>query len=159
MKTIHVEVELPTSADRVWAAMRHPVSFLYVTRGLFGFPVLTGRTEEFHERDHGSGRLTLFHVIPLWRHTIRLVELDETTRTMRSNEHGGTIRTWNHTLHSEPLGPDRCRDADTVEIDAGPLTALTAFTARLIFRYRQRRWRRLVRKHLMPGGPRYAHRP
>ncbi len=156
MKTIHLETDLPTGADRVWDAMRYPGSFLYVTKGLFGFPALTGRTSGFRQGDHGSGRITLFHVIPLWRHTMRLVEVDDATRTMRSNEHGGTLRTWNHTLHAEPLGPDRCRYSDTVEIDAGPFTGVTIFTARLIFRYRQRRWHRLTRKHLMATGPRYA---
>lgn len=156
MKTIHLETELPTGADRVWEAMQYPGTFLYVTRGLFGFPALTGRTSRFRRSDQGSGRIVMFHVIPLWRHTLHLVELDDTTRTMRSREHGGAIRTWNHTLHAEPLGPDRCRYSDTIEIDAGPLTGVTAFTGRLIFRYRQRRWHRLVRKHLMPDGPRYA---
>ncbi|MGI8329520.1 hypothetical protein ACRYCC_06100 [Actinomadura scrupuli] len=159
MKTIHVQTELPTSADRVWDAMQYPGSFLYVTRGLFGFPALTGRSSRFRQAEHGSGRLTLFHVVPLWRHRMRLVSLDDTTRTMRSHEHGGPIRTWNHTLHAEPLGPDRCRYSDTVEIDAGPFTGLTVLIGRLIFRYRQRRWHGLVRKHLMAGGPRYAHRP
>lgn len=156
MKTIHLETELPASADRVWDAMQYPGSFLYVTRGLFGFPALTGQTSRFQQGVHGSGRLTLFHLIPLWRHTIELVELDGMTRTMRSREHGGMLKTWNHVLHAEPLGPDRCRYSDTVEIDAGRFTGMTAFTGRLIFRYRQRRWHRLVHKHLMADGPRYA---
>ena len=159
MKTIHLETELPTSADRVWDAMQYPGSFLFVTRGLFGFPALVGQTSRFRQADCGSGWITIFHVIPLWRHTMQLVELNDTTRTMRSHEHGGTIKTWNHTLHAEPLGPDRCRYSDTVEIEAGAFTGLTVFTGRLIYRYRQRRWHKLVRKHLMADGPRYARRP
>jgi hypothetical protein len=156
VKTVHVQTELPTTADHVWRAMRHPASFSYITRGLIGLPALAGRTEPFREGDRGRGLLLLFHVIPFSVHTIHLVELDEATRTMRSREHGGVIKTWNHTLHVEPAGGGRCRYSDTVEIDAGAMTGVVAALAKGLYRYRQWRWRRLVHKHLMPGGPRYA---
>ena len=156
MQTIRIETELPTSADRVWEAMRHPASFSYVTRGLIGVPALAGRTEPYREGECGTGWLLLFHLIPLSHHTIHLVEIDAASRTLRSREHGGILKAWNHTLHAEPLGDQRCSYSDTVEIDAGRLTGLVAAAARWIYRYRQRRWHRLVRKHLMPAGPRYA---
>jgi hypothetical protein len=101
----------------------------------------------------GTGWLMLFHVIPFSRHTIRVVEVDAATRTLRSREHGGILRAWNHTLHAEPVSADRCRYSDTVEIDAGALTPMVAVTARWIYRYRQRRWLRLVRRHLLLTGP------
>jgi hypothetical protein len=156
VKTIHVETELPTDAERVWRAMKHPASFLYVCRGLLGIPALEGRTEPMVEGEEGTGWLFLFHVIPLSRHTIHLVDVDEESRSLRSREHGGILRAWNHTLHVEPLGTQRSRYSDTVEIDAGMLTRAVARIAVVIYRYRQRRWRRLVRKHLLPEGPRYT---
>ena len=55
MQTIHLETELPASADRVWQAMCHPASFTYVTRGLIGVPALAGRTEPFREGETGTG--------------------------------------------------------------------------------------------------------
>ena len=156
MQTIHLETELPTSADKVWQAMRHPASFTYVTRGLIGVPALVGRTEPFREGESGTIWLLLFHMIPLSRHTIHLARLDESTRTLSSREHGGILQAWNHRLHVEPAGDQRCRYSDTVDIDAGHLTGIIAATAVWIFRYRQRRWHKLVRNHLMPSGPRYA---
>lgn len=156
MKTIHVRTELPTTADAVWQAMRHPASFLYVTRGVLVFPVLAGRTAPFREDERGTGWLWLFHLIPFSRHTMHLVEVDQTTRTMRTREHGGILRSWNHTLHVEPAGDQRCQYSDTVDIDAGPLTGVVALAAIGIYRYRQRRWHKLVRRHLLPTGPSYA---
>lgn len=156
MRTIHVETELPTTADAVWQAMQHPASFLYVMKGLFGVPALTGRTTSFHEGEQGTGWLLAFHVLPAWRHTIRLVELDDAGRTMRSHEYGGILRTWNHTLRVEPAGDERCVYSDTVDIDAGPLTGMVARASERIYRYRQRRWHKLVRNHLLPTGPRYS---
>ncbi|RAY12913.1 hypothetical protein DPM19_23170 [Actinomadura craniellae] len=157
MKTVHIHTELPTTADRVWAAMQHPSSFLFVTRGLIGFPALVGRTDPFQEGECGTGWILLFHLVPLSRHTIHLVEIDPATRSLRSREHGGFLRAWNHTLHVEPTGERTCRYSDTVDIDAGPLTGLVALAATGIYRYRQRRWRRLVRRHLLLTGPHYAH--
>lgn len=156
MRTIRVETELPTNADKVWRALQHPASFSYVTRGLIGLPALTGRTEPLHTGESGSGWLLLFHVIPLWRHTIQLVDVDAATRTLRSREHGGIVKRWNHTLHVEPVDEERCRYSDTVEIDAGHLTRVVAASGVVLYRYRHRRWRKLVRKHLLPVGPRFS---
>ena len=153
MRTITIQTDLPTEADRVWQAMCHPTSFLYVTRGVIGIPALAGRTEPCRAGERARGWLLLFHVIPLSRHTIELVEMNAATRTLRSREHGGFLRVWNHTLQVEPTGADTCRYRDSVDLDAGPLTGPVAVVARWIYRYRQRRWRRLVRRHLMPSGP------
>jgi hypothetical protein len=148
MQTIEVSTELDADAERVWAAMQHPTTFLYVCRGLIGVPALAGRSEPFRPGESGTGWLFLFHVLPLSRHTIELAELDGDTRTMRSREHGGLLRAWNHTLHVEPLGQGRSRYTDRVEIDAGPLTGVVARAAVWIYRYRQVRWRRLARRWL-----------
>lgn len=55
------------------------------------------------------------------------------------------IDSWNHTLHVESAGPGRCRYSDTIEIEAGRLTGVVTLVARGIFRYRHRRWHRLIR--------------
>lgn len=103
--------------------------------------------------------MTAFNLIPAYRHTIEVLEVDDATRTIRSHEHGGVLRRWDHTLHVEPVGAHRCRYSDTVIIDAGRHTAATCRIATVIYRYRQRRWHRLVHRHLMPTGPRYATTP
>ena len=115
------------------------------------------RTDRADARGRVRNRMApAFHVIPLSHHTIHLVEVDEGTRTLRSHEHGGMLRTWNHTPHVEPVSDVTCRYSDTVEIDAGRLPAVVASFSRGIYRYRQRRWHKLVHKHLLPTGPQYA---
>ena len=156
MQTIHVTTILPTGADRVWGAMQSPTTFLYVCRGLFGVPALSGRSEPLRAGERGSAWLFAFHLIPAYRHTIEVVEVNDDTRTIRTHEHGGIITSWNHTLHVQPIDERTCRYSDTVAIDAGRATAAVTALAVGIFRYRQRRWRKLVRRHLLPGGPAYA---
>jgi hypothetical protein len=152
-RTVCIETELPTDADRVWSAMQYPVTFLYLVHGLFGMPALAGRSAPVVAGESGSGWLFAFHVIPAYRHTLEVVEVDPATRTLRTHEYGGVLKRWDHTLHAEPLGDGRCRYRDTITIDAGRLTPLAAVVARGIFRYRQRRWHRLVRNHLLPARP------
>jgi hypothetical protein len=153
--TIRVETELPAEADRVWSAMKHPASFLYICRGLLGWPALAGRTDPLAEGELGSGWLLLFHVLPMHRHHIRIVRVDENEHTIETDEHGGLLRGWHHTLHVERDRPGRSVYSDTVDLDAGRLTPLVAKLSVGIYRYRQARWRRLARRHLSgppPGG-------
>ena len=60
MRTIHLETTLPTSADRVWRAMQSPVTFLYVCKGLFAVPALSGRAEPLRAGERGTGWLFAF---------------------------------------------------------------------------------------------------
>jgi hypothetical protein len=77
-------------------------------------------------------------------------------RTICTHEYGGLLTAWDHTLRVEPIDEHRCRYSDTVAIDAGRATRLVAAIAVGIYRYRHRRWHKLVRKHLLPDGPAYA---
>jgi hypothetical protein len=156
MRTIHLETILPTSAERVWYAMQSPATFLYVCKGLFGVPALAGRAEPLRPGERGTAWLFAFHLIPAYRHTIEVVEVDEPNQTIRTHEHGGVLRAWNHTLRVEAIDEGTCRYSDTVDIDAGLATAFVATLAVGIYRYRQQRWRKLVRLHLLPQGPAYA---
>lgn len=148
VRTVHIATVLPVSADRVWSAMLSPATFLYVCKGLFGFPALAGRNEPLRSGERGTGWLMAFHVIPAYRHTIEVVEVDEASGTIRTREHGGVLKAWNHTLHVEALHGNSCRYSDTVDIDAGIFTGLVVVVAKGIYRYRQRRWRTLVQRQL-----------
>lgn len=156
MRTIHHETILPTAAERVWPAMLSPATFLYLCKGLFTMPALAGRVEPFREGESGTAWLFALHIVPAYRHTIEVLEIDAATHTVRTRERGGLLKAWNHTLHVEAIDDRTCRYTDTVDIDAGRATALAVAVANVIFRYRQRRWHKLVRQHLLPEGTAYG---
>jgi hypothetical protein len=146
--TVRRETDLDAPAAPVWQAILQPATMLYVLKGLFSFPALVGRIDPISEGEVGRGWTLLFHVVPFARWTIKVVRVDPDHKTIVTNEHGGMIRVWNHTLHVDELAPGRSRYTDSIELDAGPLTPVVAAGVGLIFSYRQRRLRRLARNHL-----------
>ncbi|GAB0107050.1 hypothetical protein JMUB6875_60420 [Nocardia sp. JMUB6875] len=144
MRTVRVESVLPANVDQVWSAMLSPATFAYVCRGLFAVPAVAGRIEPLRAGDRGTGWLFAFHVLPAYRHTIEVIEVDAPTRTIRTRERGGVLRSWDHTLHAEPIDENTCTYSDSVDIDAGVLTPAVARIATAIYRYRHRRWQKLV---------------
>jgi hypothetical protein len=156
MRTIHHQTILLTTAERVWPAMLSPATFLYLCSGLFTVPALAGRVEPFGEGEIGTAWLFAFHIVPAYRHTIEVLDVDAATHTVRTREYGGMLRAWNHTLRVEAIDDRTCRYSDSVDIDAGYATALVMPIANAIFRYRQRRWRKLVCQHLLPEGTAYG---
>jgi hypothetical protein len=148
---VHLRSELPAPVDAVWAALKRPETFLYVTRGVMGAPALKkqladGDIDVMRSGIAGEGWVFLFHVIPLHRHSVRVLDVDEATRTIRTTEHGGPIRRWDHTLRATAMASRTTLYEDIVEIEAGRLTAAVAWFARAFYFYRHLRWKRLARR-------------
>ncbi|GED99229.1 hypothetical protein [Gordonia crocea] len=144
MAVVSISTELPLSAARARAMAAVPEVMLFVLA-----PVLTFSMEQAPPPGEAvtpgftaTGRVWWLGVIPSWRHTISVVRLDESE--VYTNEHGGPVDTWNHRLRFEPLGPDRCRYTDEIEVADGPRGALTRVFVRLMFAHRHRRWQTLA---------------
>lgn len=105
--------------------------------------MLPGLPDEFPLDAEVTVRLYLLGVVPLWRHTVRVVGAADGDG--RTEEHGGPIRSWRHHLVVTPLSAGSCRYTDELEIDAGRLTAVVGAFARGFYRYRHRRWAALAR--------------
>ena len=135
---------LDAPAATVWHAVRTPRAFVRVTRGLVRMPVVESRTDEWREGERVVGWTWLFGVIPFDRHHLTVARIDHDRMTLTSDEHGGLIRSWVHDIVVEPVGEDRCRYRDRVEIAAGWATVPVAVFAWLFYRVRQRRWRELA---------------
>jgi hypothetical protein len=129
----------------VWETLKKVDTFRYITRGVLGIRPLQPVPAQLAAGDVVRIRLLFFHVLPGWTHEIRIVSVDEERHRIETAERGGSIRTWNHVITVDPGEPGHTRYTDALEIDAGPLTALVRGYARVFYRYRQWRWRRLAR--------------
>jgi hypothetical protein len=143
MVTVSRTTPLPIPAADALALAQDPATFAYVTRPLMRVPALEAMDAGFARAGaQASGRLWWLGVIPAWTHHLRVVSIDD--GEIRTAEHGGLVRTWNHRLTFAATSPATCAYTDEIEIDAGPLTPAVALFARAFFAYRQARWRRLT---------------
>lgn len=144
VRTIRRSTVIDAPADLVWAAVRTSQAFRFVTRGVLDWRPARERTEPWQEGDETTGWLLLGGVVPFSKHRIRIAELNDHERVLRSEEAGGIIRSWRHDIFVEPLDNERTRYTDVIDIDAGPLTVFVAAFASAFYRERQRRWRTLA---------------
>lgn len=156
MVTVRRTTRLPIGADEAFALALQPATFAAVARGVMRVPALERLDASFDAMPgvEVQGRLWWLGVLPSWTHHLRVVAIEDDgpARTIRTAEHGGPIRTWDHRLTFAPAQADgsgageaaRCEYTDEIRIDAGLLTRPTALFARAFFALRQARWRRLA---------------
>ena len=141
--TIRTLLDVP--ADTAWGALKKRDTFLYITFGFLGFTGSKEWPDEFYPEMEIQTRYVFFHLIPAWKHTLHVARIDDRVKELYSNEKGGLARTWNHLISMEPTGDNRCRYTDRIEIDAGIFTGLVWLYAHIFYRYRHKRWKRLIR--------------
>ncbi|WP_051515742.1 SRPBCC family protein [Candidatus Blastococcus massiliensis] len=145
MPTIERSTTLRAPAPVVWNALvADSGAFRFVTRGLIRYPAAAGWAERIRPGQRLSGLLWLFGVLPISRHTLEVVAVDEDDHRLVTSEGGGPVRTWRHTISVTPAGDRGCRYTDHLEIDAGAATPVVVAFARGFYAVRQRRWRSLA---------------
>ena len=92
-------------------------------------------------------KLYFLKLIPLGWHTIRLVKMDKKTNTISSQESGLLAQVWNHNISFREVGSGKVSYTDEIEIQAGCLTPAIWLFAHIFYRYRQRRWKVLLKKN------------
>jgi hypothetical protein len=153
VRAVELTTVLETDAVRAWEAVASPALLCHVAAPVLRFPGLAGRVRPWREGERVSTWLVLFGVLPVSYHHLEVREIDADAMRMVSREWGGAVRQWDHVISLEQLEDGRCGYTDRIEIDAGRFTTFVAGFAALFYRHRQRRWRRLARRHLAADGP------
>lgn len=144
-RVVRVESTFDAPPERVWELVQSYGTFRWIMRGLLGFTgVMPARITP---GDSLRLRLWFFHVLPGWTHHLSIAEVDQEKRVIQSRETGGLVRRWDHKIIVLPTdGSARTRYVDEIEIEAGAFTPLVCFWAHVQYRYRQARWKALLRK-------------
>ena len=88
----------------------------------------------------------LFDLIPAWEHKIKFVEISEDNRELLTDEAGGLIKSWIHLIKVEQGNEqDSTFYTDQVDIQAGIFTPIVWMFSNILYRYRQRRWKKLLK--------------
>jgi len=140
-----IQTYFETSADTAWETLKKKDTFLFITHGFLGFRGAENWPEKFYEGLVIDARFIFFHIFPAWKHILRVVKVDDVNKELYSNENGGPIKIWNHLIKIVPETSRRCKYTDQVEIHAGLLTLFVWIYAHVFYRYRQYRWKKLIR--------------
>lgn len=133
--TIIVEATYEANADRVFedaldlAEMQEAMRGLAVYEGLPDGPVQQGDTL--------CVDVTLLKVFKTRDHYMYIERLDRDARILQSREHNPSIKRWDHTLSVQP-SIEGCMWRDTIVLDAGAMTLLTARFCRFMYCRRHR---------------------
>ncbi|MDR5873711.1 MULTISPECIES: hypothetical protein [Vreelandella] len=136
----------PAPADHVWALVKQSSTLLFVCKGLLGFERSEHFPQEWREGNREVTRLMFFGYIPAWKHTLTFTRIDDEQRILATEEGGGLVPVWNHVIQVAPDGSKACTYSDEVNIKAGIFTIVVWLYAHIFYRYRQHRWRTLLRE-------------
>lgn len=140
MATVSLSVSVPAPADSVWQAVKSPAGFRFVSRGLVRWPVAANRTEPWREGETVSGWMFFFQILPVARHNLTFITLDDHNRAFRTDEHGGIIRSWKHSITVTPVDDSHARVDDSVTFSGGMLTPLLEIAVKTFYLVRRPRW-------------------
>jgi ligand-binding SRPBCC domain-containing protein len=143
---VKISSVLNAPADKVWALVKRSDTLFFVTRGFLGFSGADSFPTEWREGSTETTRLLFFGLVPAWKHSITFQEVDASKRVILTKEGGGLVPVWNHLIQVAPGQSETCIYTDDVEVRAGVLTFLVWLYAHIFYRYRQYRWRTLLRR-------------
>ncbi|MGU3472592.1 hypothetical protein ACLBWT_15810 [Paenibacillus sp. D51F] len=96
---IQMKSELPISPDVLWNHLKSPATFQLVASPFMGFkPLGKDRLPEQWSTRSYPLRMDLFKLVPLGRHTISFLSIDDRSRVLSTDETGTIIKTWRHTM-------------------------------------------------------------
>lgn len=150
--TVRVTTLLDCPPERAWEEVQKPYLLRYVAAPLLRFEAV--RPTAFPERWREGKylvRIKLFSIFPLGAQWIGIEFPPNPTPgvsyQVRDNGHGQLMRVWDHLITLESAPDGRTRYTDRVEVNAGLLTPFAWFFAKLFYRHRQRRWRKLAKRN------------
>ena len=154
MATIEVATHLDAPPEIVREHIQTARLLRYVNAGLLSFvPIHPPELPELWSEGEYRVALKLFGIIPMGWQIIGIEEPGpDDTWIVRDNGSGSVAKTWDHLIFVTAEGAGS-RYVDRVQIDAGLLTPFVVLFAQLQYRYRQRRWRRLVREGFAYRAP------
>lgn len=133
--TIIVEATYETNADRLFKDALDVSEMQAAMRGLAVYHGLPHR--DISEGETITVDVTMLGIFTTRNHVMHVERLDRADRVVQSREHNDAIRRWDHTLSIQPSASG-CVWRDTVVLDAGRWTFVTARFCRFVYMRRHR---------------------
>ncbi|MCG8667957.1 MAG: hypothetical protein MI867_00965 [Pseudomonadales bacterium] len=134
---------MDVSAETAWDNVQLRKTMFYICDGLLSFKS-HNLPERFVDGSEAHCKLWFFNKVPAWTHYWRISSIDADRMILDSEEYGGLVKRWHHIIEIEPLSDNQCVYTDYIDIKAGLATPLIWLWAKVFYRYRQRRWKKLI---------------
>ncbi len=137
---------LKTNENRMWEELQKVSSLIHVASPILKFRLKEGHSipEKWSPGSEYIFKLSFFGIFPLGDHVIKLVELNKEENLLISNEHGKLSKVWNHIIKFNAIDNQTIEYTDEIEIKAGILTLSIWLFARIFYRHRQNKWKKLI---------------
>ena len=132
-------------ADEAWSAIRESKTLLFITKGFLEFEAAENFPKRWIEGQTVKSKLLFFGKFPGWVHQLHFTEISDEKREQFTKEEGGLISQWNHLIKVVPINGKQCKYTDEIHIRAGVFTPIVWLYAKVFYRYRQCRWKKLIR--------------
>ena len=143
--TIRVRSRLAAPADQIWQLLLSKKTFLFITEGMMTFTDSEDWPEPLFSSDTKiDTKVCLFGRGPASPHQVRILRVDEVKQEIDTEESGGLVSVWNHRMRVDAVSREESLYTDHIELQAGLITPLVWPFAFLYYRYRHRRWRKLL---------------
>lgn len=145
MATVEVTTHLKAPPARLRQELQTSRLLRYVNAGLLSFQSeQASPLPEIWDEGIYRVRLKLFGWLPIGHQQIGIEKPGASDKwVVRDNGSGSIARVWDHLIFVEPDAEGSVY-TDRIRVEAGLLTPVVALFAHIQYRYRQRRWRRLV---------------
>ncbi|PSL32972.1 hypothetical protein B0H99_11082 [Planomicrobium soli] len=135
------------NSDRFFDEIRKSKSLLYISKPLIKFKSLR---RQLLPRELSEGKylvkMYLLGLIPLGKQWI-VITIDPNKKLIRDNGYSKLISKWDHQISLINIGNHKTLYTDAIEIDAGVLTPVIGVFAYIFYRWRQKRWKKLIKRN------------
>ncbi|TGM63908.1 hypothetical protein EHQ94_14830 [Leptospira meyeri] len=143
---------LPSNYETIIRYVKLSKTLDYVAKPLVVFePVGQKSFPKIWENGESITQMKLFGIIPLGNQSVVIEKIKETDPNefiLRDNGHSDLIHTWDHWIFIQKTKKENLvKYIDRVEIKAGALTIFIVIFASVFFRWRQFRWKVLIRSN------------
>jgi len=158
MAIARIDTRLDAEPDQVWALLQRADTLTHIARPLVVFrPVDPPQLPEIWSAGEYIVSMWIFGVLPFGRQTVGIEfhdshpEAPVGARLLRDNGSGQMIRLWDHWIFVSRHPEGGTAYTDRVEIRAGLLTPGVWLFASVFYRWRQTRWRAMLRRMKRQG--------
>jgi hypothetical protein len=151
---LNLSTVLHCTAERAFDEVMKPELMMHIAQPIVYFTFCDGAVPARWEERQYRVRLRLFKCIPFGIQVIQtsgnMEQHNNLPRyVLRDNGHSALISTWDHVIRIHPLDDASCHYTDELTVSAGILTPVVWLFAAVFYRWRQRRWRAVVRRNFL----------